>query len=105
MYVSWGTHVAFCRALRLTSGSVLGHLLFIIFINDLCDVINHSNCLLFADDLKIYRAVSSPSDCFLLQSEIDCVHKLLLLLLLLLLLWLATIQSRTFCLLVCYLRT
>jgi hypothetical protein len=55
-------------------GSVLGPLLWNIFINDLCDVINHSNCLLYADDLKVYRAINSPSDCLLLQSDIDCVH-------------------------------
>jgi hypothetical protein len=32
--------------------SVLEPLLFNIFIHDLCDVINHSNYLLFADDPK-----------------------------------------------------
>jgi hypothetical protein len=58
----------------IPQGSVLGPLLFNIFINDLCDIINHSNCLLFADDLKVYRAISSPSDCLLLQADIDCVH-------------------------------
>jgi hypothetical protein len=56
-------------------GSVLEPLLFHIFINDLCDVINHSYCLIFADDLKICGAISSPSDCLLLQPDIDCVHK------------------------------
>jgi hypothetical protein len=44
-------------------GSILGLLLFNIFINDLCDEINHSKCLLFADELKVYRALSSPNDC------------------------------------------
>jgi hypothetical protein len=39
-------------------GSVLGPLVFNIFINDLCEVINHSSCLLFADDLKVYRAIN-----------------------------------------------
>jgi hypothetical protein len=53
---------------------VLGPLLLNIFINDLCEVINHSNCLLFADDLKVYRAINSPSDCLLLQSDIACVR-------------------------------
>jgi hypothetical protein len=53
-------------------------LLYNIFINDLCDVINHSNCLPFADDLKVYEAISSPSDCLLLQSDIDRVHNLCL---------------------------
>jgi hypothetical protein len=54
--------------------SLLGPLLFKIFINDLCDVINHSNYLRFADDLKVYRALNSRSDRLLLQSDIDCVH-------------------------------
>jgi hypothetical protein len=56
-------------------GSVLGPLIFYIFINDLCDVINHCSCSLFADDLKVYRAIKSPNDCFLLQSDIKRVHK------------------------------
>jgi hypothetical protein len=36
---------------------------------------NHSSCLLFADDLKVYRAIKSPNDCFLLQSDIERVHE------------------------------
>jgi hypothetical protein len=54
--------------------SVLGPVLFNIFIKDACDVINHSNCLLFVSDLKVYRTIRSPSDCLLLQSDIDRVH-------------------------------
>jgi hypothetical protein len=58
-------------------GPVLGPLLLNIFINDLCDVINH-NCLLFAADLKTYRAISSPSEQFFLHSDNDCgVRKIL----------------------------
>jgi hypothetical protein len=56
-------------------GSVLGLLLFNIFINDLCEVFNSSNYLLYADDLKVYRAIKSPTDCILLQSDIDRVCK------------------------------
>jgi hypothetical protein len=56
-------------------GSVLGPLLFNIFINYLCGVVNHSKLLLFSDDLKIYRAINPSSECLLLQSDIDCVHK------------------------------
>jgi hypothetical protein len=48
---------------------------FCIFINDLCDIINHSNCLLFADDLKARQTTTSPNDCLLLQSDIDCAHE------------------------------
>jgi hypothetical protein len=52
----------------------LGPLLFNIFINDLCNAINHSRYLLFADDIKIFRAIRSPYDCSLLQSDIDSVQ-------------------------------
>jgi hypothetical protein len=37
-------------------------------------LIKHSRYLLFADDIKIYRAVSSIEDCNLLQSDIDSVR-------------------------------
>jgi hypothetical protein len=51
--------------------SVFRHLLFNIYINDLYDAIKHFRYLLFADDIKTYRAVSSLEDCNLLQSDID----------------------------------
>jgi hypothetical protein len=44
-------------------GSALGPLYLNIFINDLCDVITHSNCFIFADDHKVYLAINSRSDC------------------------------------------
>jgi hypothetical protein len=65
---------AYLKDQGVPQGSVLGPLLFSIFMNDLCDAVNHSNCLLFADDLKVYRVINSSSDCFLLQSDIDYVH-------------------------------
>jgi hypothetical protein len=55
-------------------GSVLGPLLFNVYINDLCDKIKHSRYLLFADDIKIYRVISSPEDCNLLQFDIDSIR-------------------------------
>jgi hypothetical protein len=55
-------------------GSVLGLLLFNIFINGLCNVINHSNRLNFTEDLKIYRAISSAS---LLQSDAVYINGIL----------------------------
>jgi hypothetical protein len=55
-------------------GSVLGSLLFNVYINNLCDSIKHSRYLLFADDIKIYRALTSPEDCNLLQSDMDSIR-------------------------------
>jgi hypothetical protein len=55
-------------------GSVLETLLFNIFINDLCSVINYSGYLSFADDIKIFHAIKSPNDCKLLKSDTDSVQ-------------------------------
>jgi hypothetical protein len=49
-------------------------LLFNIFINDLCTVIEYSNFLLFAGDVKIFRAINSVDDCILLQSGINHIQ-------------------------------
>ena len=51
-------------------GSVLGPRLFLVFINDILSDID-SNLLLFADDLKIWRHVTSPTDCVDLQNDLD----------------------------------
>ena len=50
-------------------GTVLGPILFVIYINDLLDCIN-SNGLMFADDTKIFRAVSSYDEADQLQADI-----------------------------------
>ena len=50
-------------------GSVVGPILFIIYINDLPDVIQ-SMCKIFADDTKIYRPINSPDDQQTLQEDL-----------------------------------
>ena len=51
-------------------GSVLGPLLFLIFINDIDEGLD-SNICKFADDTKLYRKVDSPMDSVGLQSDLD----------------------------------
>ena len=52
-------------------GSVLGPTLFIMYIKDVLSCIKNSELLLFADDAKIFREISSFNDCLLLQNDID----------------------------------
>ena len=48
-------------------GTVLGPILFLVYINDLADYLEHSKLRLFADDSIIYREIKSQADCQLLQ--------------------------------------
>lgn len=51
-------------------GSNLGPLLFLIFINGLLDQIN-SECIASADDIKVFRLISTIEDCQLLEADMD----------------------------------
>ena len=51
-------------------GSVLGPVLFLIYINDIVTNI-HSQLRLFADDCLVYRPIYSPEDHKILQSDLD----------------------------------
>ena len=51
-------------------GSVLGPVLFLIFINDLPDNIR-SSVRLFADDCVLYKNIKTPTDCQILQDDLN----------------------------------
>ena len=57
----------------IPKGSILGPILFIIFINDLPGVVGNV-CKLFADDCKLYKNIKSEADLKELQEDIyiDC---------------------------------
>ncbi|KXJ69408.1 hypothetical protein RP20_CCG027228 [Aedes albopictus] len=61
-------------AFEITSGvpqgSHLGPLLFVLFVNDLCEIIE-SPKLMFADDLKFFRVIASLVECCAIQADID----------------------------------
>ena len=55
-------------------GSVLGPLLFLMFINDMPSYIKNSSVIrLFADDAIIYRQIRSADDSRLLQEDLECL--------------------------------
>ena len=56
----------------IPQGSVLGPILFVIFINDMPEVVD-SLCQLFADDAKIFRSVDLRDDegNLKLQADLD----------------------------------
>ena len=56
-------------------GSILGPLLFVIFINDMINCVSEdTNISLYADDTKIWRQIRSNVDHEILQKDIDALH-------------------------------
>ena len=58
----------------IPQGSVLGPLLFVIYINDLPELLN-SESFMFADDTKLFRTITSKSDAVALQSDLDALQE------------------------------
>ena len=56
-------------------GSILGPLLFIMYIDDLCETSQNSESLFFADDGKMFRFISHLADCRLLQLDLDRIFE------------------------------
>ena len=52
-------------------GTVLGPILFLAYINDFPEYLQHSKLRLFADDSIIYREITSQDDCNKLQTDLN----------------------------------
>ena len=56
-------------------GTVLGPLMFILYVNDINDNIS-SSLRMFADDCVLYRIIKSPNDHHCLQNDLDIIIKM-----------------------------
>ena len=52
-------------------GSVLGPILFLIYVNDMHNCVNYSTLRSFADDTRLCAKISCLKDCELLQSDLE----------------------------------
>ena len=69
-YSGWGKVTS-----GIPQGSVLGPILFVIYINDLPDVIKNSFAYLFADDTKVYKNVACDEDNQALQCDLSALQE------------------------------
>ncbi len=64
----WGKYSEWVDVISgVPQGSVLGPILFLIYVNDIPETVNYS-IKMFADDTKLFRTVKTIDDCNILQN-------------------------------------
>lgn len=56
-------------------GTIIGPLLFNIFVNDIIDNLEGVHALLYADDIKIFKTINNFSDCEALQNNLELLNE------------------------------
>ena len=54
-------------------GTVLGPLLFLIYVNDLASIVKHSTVKMFADDVLLYAPANTLKECSSLQNDLTAI--------------------------------
>lgn len=67
------TSSSFIVTSGVPQGSHIGPLLFILFINDLVHILNYSECLIYADDVKLFTRISCVNDMLHFQRDLNDV--------------------------------
>ena len=55
-------------------GSLLGPLLFNLYVADLPSIFRHSKCIMYADDMKLFMRINTPEDSENFQMDIDRMY-------------------------------
>ena len=56
---------------RVLQGSILGPILFFLFVNDMSEVLNSLNLIMFADNSKYFKAIKSLCDSNACQNDLN----------------------------------
>ena len=71
---TYSSHATFKLTSGVPQGSVLGPLLFTMFVNDIPSIVS-SPTFMFADDTKIFCFIKSSDDYAILQNDLNLLHE------------------------------